>query len=41
MRRDETTLLDIAEAARLISEFVGDMPKAEFLDDSKTQSSLD
>jgi len=40
MRRDETTLLDIAEAARLIEEFVGDMPKAEFLDDLKTQSSV-
>ncbi|NTU62465.1 MAG: DUF86 domain-containing protein [Chloroflexi bacterium] len=40
MQRDETTLLDIAEAARLVVSFVQDMSKAVFLDDYKTQSAV-
>jgi uncharacterized protein with HEPN domain len=40
MQRDEATLLDIAEAARLVVSFVQDMSKAVFLDDYKTQSAL-
>jgi len=40
MRRDETTLLDIAEAARLVVSFAQDMSKAVFLDDYKTQSAV-
>ena len=39
MQRDETTLLDIAEAARLVTTFVQDM-KAAFLADIKTQSAV-
>ena len=35
MRRDETTLLDIAEAARLAASFVQDTNKAVFLDDTR------
>jgi uncharacterized protein with HEPN domain len=40
MRRDEATLLDIAEAARLVASFVQNMSKATFLDDYKTQSAV-
>lgn len=40
MQRDETTLLDIAEAARLVVSFVQDVSKAAFLDDYKTQSAV-
>jgi uncharacterized protein with HEPN domain len=40
MQRDETTLLDIVEAARLVASFVHDMSKAVFLDDYKTQSAV-
>jgi uncharacterized protein with HEPN domain len=40
MQRDETTLLDIAEAARSVASFVQGMSKAVFLDDFKTQSAV-
>ena len=40
MRRDETTLLNIAEAARLVAGFVQGLSKDAFLDDSKTQSAV-
>jgi uncharacterized protein with HEPN domain len=40
MQRDEATLLDIAEASRLVASFVDDMSKAIFLDDYKTQSAV-
>ena len=40
MQRDETTLLDITEAAHLVVSFVQDMSKAVFLDDYKTQSAV-
>ena len=40
MPRDETTLLDIATAARLVMEFTAGMDRAAFLDDIKTQSSV-
>ena len=38
MRRDDTTLLDIARAARLIVEFTAGITKESFLKDLKTQS---
>jgi uncharacterized protein with HEPN domain len=40
MSRDEATLLDIAQAARLILEFKQNMDKAAFLSDIKTQSAI-
>lgn len=40
MRRDETTLLDTAKAARLVIAFVQGLGKEEFLGDIKTQSSV-
>jgi len=40
MRRDEVTLLDIAQAARLAIEFIQGMTKGQFLDDIKTQSAV-
>jgi uncharacterized protein with HEPN domain len=40
MQRDEATLLDVAEAARLAMSFVQDASKASFLDDYKTQSAV-
>ena len=40
MHRDETTLLDIATAARLVVGFTAGMDRAAFLDDIKTQSSV-
>jgi uncharacterized protein with HEPN domain len=38
MPRDDTTLLDIARAARLIIEFTAEIDKEAFLKDLKTQS---
>lgn len=38
--QDKVTLMDIAEAARLILSFVGDASKEEFLKDIKTQSAV-
>ena len=40
MSRDETTLLDIAQAARLILAFKQGMDKEAFLRDLKTQSAI-
>ncbi len=40
MPRDETIILDIAQAARLILEFKQGMDKASFLNDIKTQSAV-
>ncbi len=40
MSRDEATLLDILRAARLARDFAGDIDKAEFLEDAKTQSAV-
>jgi len=40
MSRDEATLLDIAQAARLILAFKLNMDKAAFLSDIKTQSAI-
>jgi len=40
MSRDEATLLDIAQAARLILAFKENMDKAAFLSDVKTQSAI-
>ena len=40
MQRDEATLLDIWRAAQLTQRFIGNMSKAAFLDDLKTQSSV-
>lgn len=40
MQRDETTLHDIAEAARLVAGFVQGLGKASFIDDRKTQSAV-
>jgi uncharacterized protein with HEPN domain len=40
MRRDGTTLLDVARAARLVIEFKEGMDKEAFLRDVKTQSAL-
>jgi len=40
MSRDETTLLDITRAARLVIEFKQGMDKAAFLKDIKTQSAV-
>ena len=40
MRRDETTVLDMVEAARLVMSFVQEMSQAVFLDDFKTQSAV-
>ena len=40
MSRDETTLLDIAQAARLILAFKQGMDKDAFLRDLKTQSAI-
>jgi uncharacterized protein with HEPN domain len=38
--KDTATLLDIARAARLIEDFKGDLSKAAFLEDIKTQSAI-
>ncbi len=40
MPRDEASLLDIAQAARLILVFKEGMDKAAFLQDFKTQSAI-
>lgn len=40
MQRDEATLLDIANAARLVLVFIWGMTKEAFLGDLKTQSSV-
>ncbi|MFQ5805894.1 MAG: DUF86 domain-containing protein [Phycisphaerae bacterium] len=40
MSRDQTTLLDIARAARLASDFVNGMDQDAFLRDRKTQSAV-
>jgi uncharacterized protein with HEPN domain len=40
MPRDEATLLDIANAARLVQTFVQGMTKETFLGDLKTQSAV-
>jgi len=40
MRQDETTLLNIAESARLVVDFVQGMSQAAFLEDFKTQSAV-
>ena len=40
MSRDNATLLDIAQAARLIITFTRGMRKEEFLGDAKTQSAV-
>jgi uncharacterized protein with HEPN domain len=40
MQRDEATLLDIAQAARLVLAFMQGMTKKAFLGDLKTQSSV-
>jgi uncharacterized protein with HEPN domain len=40
MFRDDATLLDIANAARLVQTFIQGMTKAAFLSDLKTQSSV-
>jgi uncharacterized protein with HEPN domain len=40
MQRDEATLLDIANAARLVLAFIWGMTKEAFLGDLKTQSSV-
>ncbi|MBN1815652.1 MAG: DUF86 domain-containing protein [Anaerolineae bacterium] len=40
MPRDEATLLDIVQAARLVVEFKRGMDKPAFLADAKTQSAI-
>lgn len=40
MPRDETTLLDIARAAHLVTDFKKGMDKETFLKDIKTQSAI-
>jgi len=40
MSRDEATVLDILRAARLAARFQGDLDRAGFLQDLKTQSSV-
>jgi uncharacterized protein with HEPN domain len=40
MPRDDATLLDIVNAARLIQTFIQDMTKEAFLGDLKTQSAV-
>lgn len=40
MRRDETTLLDIARAARAILTFTEGLRRETFLEDLKTQSAV-
>jgi len=40
MSRDETTLLDILKAARLVVQFKGNLDKGAFLGDLKTQSAI-
>ena len=40
MPRDDAHLLDILKAARLAIEFRGPLEKADFLEDTKTQSAV-
>jgi uncharacterized protein with HEPN domain len=40
MLRDDATLLDIANAARLVQTFIQDMTQEAFLSDLKTQSAV-
>ena len=40
MSRDDATLLDILKAAHLVVAFKGDLVKATFLHDVKTQSAI-
>lgn len=40
MRRDKSTLLDIARASRLITQFLTGTDRNAFLDDAKSQSSV-
>lgn len=40
MPRDDTVLLDIARAAKLVEDFKRGMDKASFLSDEKTQSAV-
>jgi uncharacterized protein with HEPN domain len=40
MDRDQTTLLDIANAAKLVSKFIHDFKKNEFLSEHRTQSAV-
>jgi uncharacterized protein with HEPN domain len=38
--RDRASLIDIARAARKVLQYKGEMDKAAFLDDDKTQSAI-
>lgn len=40
MLRDDSNLLDILKAARLVVEFKGNINKTAFLKDLKTQSAI-
>jgi uncharacterized protein with HEPN domain len=40
MKRDEATLLDIAQAGQRVLEFTAGLDNAAFLDDVKTQSAV-
>ncbi len=40
MERDKATLLDIANAAHLVLEFIQDLEKDAFIDDLKTRSAV-
>ena len=40
MRKFQNRLVDIADAARLIGEYVQGMTKKTFLEDTKTQSAV-
>jgi len=40
MHRDDVTLIDIVQAARLIIEFSGQLTREQFLEDVKTQSAV-
>jgi len=40
MSRDDAVVLDILKAARLAVGFKGDLDKAAFLSDAKTQSAI-
>jgi uncharacterized protein with HEPN domain len=40
MWRDDATLLDIANAAQLVTDFVRGLSREDFLDDIKTQSAV-
>jgi uncharacterized protein with HEPN domain len=40
MDRDQTSVLDIIQAGKLIADFIGGMEKASFLVDKRTQSAV-